>query len=328
MAKKKQYTYADEAKAIGKRFPRREFDTIEMRDYKQAMNQLMESQEEIRESLGMDNPDAMACGGKMKYEKGGNYMKRIENSPDQTILDSYQPFADSSSLDPMKTLSPIDQARMELESRQLSDKAAFGNNDNNKYIPSLISGASNVAGNLLLAGLSKKGQPKLSSASAVPQKINLEPQAEQLRRDAATSKSVALRNARNMGVNAGQALGIMGAVGAGINRDLGRNLTSLYMQQEGANVGAANQFNLANTATRNRTNLVNAQIKQQGLQDRLGYFSGALGTIPGVMQDINMMNADEETRKMYLRYLNTLGRNYRYTGNIFGPGSMGYNVRG
>ena len=71
MAKKKQYSFADEAKQIAKRFPRRENDPIELRDYKLAMNQLMQEQEAARNEMGLDNPDVMACGGKMKYEIGG-----------------------------------------------------------------------------------------------------------------------------------------------------------------------------------------------------------------------------------------------------------------
>src|SRR6056297_1440155 len=77
MAKKKEYSFADEAKRIMKRFPRRETDPIEKRDYEEAMTRLQQEQELARQELGLGEPQQMAGGGKMKYQTGGPYGTRI-----------------------------------------------------------------------------------------------------------------------------------------------------------------------------------------------------------------------------------------------------------
>src|SRR6056297_2295155 len=71
MAKKKEYSFADEAKRIMKRFPRRETDSIEKRDYEEAMTRLQQEQELARQEMGLGEPQQMAGGGKMKYQTGG-----------------------------------------------------------------------------------------------------------------------------------------------------------------------------------------------------------------------------------------------------------------
>jgi len=61
--KKKEYTFADEAKRVQRLFPRRESDPIEKRDYKEAMQRLMQEQEQVRTEQGMNNTNEYATGG-------------------------------------------------------------------------------------------------------------------------------------------------------------------------------------------------------------------------------------------------------------------------
>lgn len=195
---------------------------------------------------------------------------------------------------------------------------------NKQYAPYAISGLSNIASNLLLANMAKRNQPRVSAAMATPERINLEPQAEALRGQAGVAKNVASTNARNLGLNPMQAMASMSAAGTGIDRNLGDALTNLYMQQEGANVGAANQFNLANAQSQNRANMMNAQLDQQALENRLGYTGAALGSLPGVMKDIRMDKADQATRDMYSTYFKSMGRNYMNEGDIWDNPKDGY----
>ena len=83
MAKKKEYSFADEAKRIMKRFPRRETDPIEKRDYEEAMTRLQQEQEIARQEMGLGEPQQMAGGGKMKYPDGGKLYSDDRSSWDR-----------------------------------------------------------------------------------------------------------------------------------------------------------------------------------------------------------------------------------------------------
>lgn len=185
---------------------------------------------------------------------------------------------------------------------------------NKQYAPYAISGLSNVAGNLLLANMAKKNRPGYTPVTSTPERINMEPYAEQLRKDAGVTKNVAMRNARNLGLNAGATLANMGAVGADVDRGLGANLANLYGQQEQYNVGASNQFNLANANAINQGRMFNTQVDLANKEAQLGYLSGALGTIPGVMKDIRMDKADKEMRSILDKYYTNMGGNYKNKG--------------
>lgn len=256
-------------------------------------------------------------------------MQGLFNSPTQTILDSNQPFTEGN-LGKMNTLSPEQKSTLETQgSKQLGkDTRADKWSGMKDMAPYAISGLSNIASNLILANMAKKNQPRMNAAMATPEKVNLEPQAEAMRQQAGVSKNVAMRNARNLGVNAGSALANMGAIGADVDRGLGQNLTNLYMQQEGANVGAANQFALANMQAQQQANQMNTGIALQGKENQLGYLSGAMGTIPGVMKDIRMDKADTEMRGIQKKYYESMGgKNYATVGDFFSDDQFDYEVK-
>lgn len=332
---KKEYSFADEAQKIMKRFPRKETDPIEKRDYEDAMNRLMAEQEAVRESMGLTQPqegmpqEQFKCGGKMKYQTGG-FVPTDYISPLKTPI-----IGDNLSYNMMDTIpgkalrNESLQAAKDWASTQIEgipEEQSFWDK-NKQYAPYALSGLSNIASNLLLANMAKRNQPRISAAISTPERINLEPQAEALRGQAGVAKSIAARNARNLGLNPVQAMATMSAAGTDIDRNLGDVLTSLYMQQEGANVGAANQFALANQAAENRARAMNIGLDQQALENRLGYTGAALGTIPGVMKDIRMDKADQDMRDVMRSYYKSMGRNYMVEGDIFEKDGFRYKVR-
>lgn len=99
------------------------------------------------------------------------------------------------------------------------------------------------------------------------------------------------------------------------------------MQQEGANVGAANQFALYNQVAENRARAMSVGLDQQTLENRLGYTGAALGTLPGVMKDIRMDRADQDMRDVMRSYYESMGRNYMVEGDIFEKDGFRYKVR-
>lgn len=193
---------------------------------------------------------------------------------------------------------------------------------NKQYLPYTIAGATNLAGNLLLANQAKK-TARINPALVSAERMNLEPQAEQMRKDASVSKNVNMRNARNLG----QGVQGMGIINSGVDRALGDQLTKLYGQQEGFNTEMANRVNLQNQDAVNRANMFNAQMKQQGNQTSLGFLNDAIGTIPGVMKDIRADKADKEMRKIQERYYKSMGRNYMNEGDLWDDTDTGFRYK-
>lgn len=230
-------------------------------------------------------------------------------------------------LDKMDTLTPEQIATLEKQSKTESGVRGFWDK-NKQYAPYAISGLSNIAGNLLLANMAKKNQQRVNPSLASPEKMNMEPQAEQLRKDASVSKNIGMKQARDLGLNAGATLANMGAIGSGVDRQLANSLTSLYGQQEQYNTGTANQFALQNQDAVNRANIMNAQFGQQTNQNRMSFFDDAIGTIPGGMKDIRMDKVDKEMRDaLNAQALNSGGRNYYAKGDLFSKGGLTYEVK-
>ena len=68
---KNKNTFAARAKALQNKYSRASFDPIEAQELESEMEKLMLEQETFRQKMGMGNPQEMKCGGKMKYDTGG-----------------------------------------------------------------------------------------------------------------------------------------------------------------------------------------------------------------------------------------------------------------
>ena len=269
---------------------------------------------------------------KLMYKTNNN---SLVNKPDFANFHNVERLGqqpiDTKTLGNMNTLSPEQITIMQQQAKD----AGYGNVGYNQgkglnkdILPYAISGASNIASNLLMAAMAKKNQQKVNPVLASPERMNMEPQAEQMRKDASVSKNIGMKQARDLGMNAGATLANMGAIGSGVDRNLANTLTNLYGQQEQYNVGAANQFALQNQDASNRAGMINAQFGNQANQDRLGYIGGALGTIPGVMKDVRMDKADKQMRDVMDRYYQSVGgRNYATVGSIFKDPASGFTYK-
>lgn len=228
---------------------------------------------------------------------------------------------------PTQALQPMGNTPTERTPLQSNTGNEFWNK-NKQYLPYAASGLANIAGNLLMAKEAGKYN-RINPTLATPERINLEPKAEQLRRDAGVSKNINMANARNLGLTSGLAMAGMNAANTGVDRVLGDTLTNLYIQQEGANTGAVNQFALQNQDAMNRANMYNAQMEQDTQRMKLGFLDNAIGTIPGVMKDIRLDKSDKEMRGvMDAYYKSSGGTNYMPVGSIFDSGFGKYVVKG
>ena len=216
--------------------------------------------------------------------------------------------------------------KLESFKNQNLSKLNSNNFNLNGMLPYAISGLSNIAGNLVMANMNKN-VPQISPAITTPQKINLEPKANQLRQQADVSKNINMMNARNLGLNPGATLANLGVINAGVDRGLSDNLTNLYMGQEQANVGAENQFALQNQDATNRANMFNTQMKYQSQQDRINNIGQIFNVPPMIMRELNQAKSDKEMRDILDRYYKSIGRNYQTMGSLYDSGAFTQKVR-
>jgi hypothetical protein len=360
--KKQNKSFADRARLLEKKYTKLSFDPIEQKEFEEEMTKLQQEQEAVRQMMGLNQQEQpmqqFAEGGKLTIDdfkateipfdmtKAWQTAGRIQGAED--YYDRFGKYREKAieeplSMDIVKSIGNNIENIGNTQNKSISAISdpvyinPVGQNNNtpgflakNKdMLPYAISGASNIASNLLMAAMAKKNQQRVNPVLATPERMNMEPQAEQFRKDANVSKNIGMKQARDLGMNAGATLANMGAIGSGIDRNLANTLTNLYGQQEQFNVGNANQFALQNQDASNRANMMNAQFGQQANQDRLGFIGGALGTIPGVMKDVRMDKADKEMRGiMDAYYKSSGGRNYLAVGSIFDTDFGKYVVKG
>ena len=198
---------------------------------------------------------------------------------------------------------------------------------NKQYLPYALSGLANIGGNLALANFLKKNKPQVNAPMVSPERINLSPEVEKLQKQAITAKNVNIRNARNLGLNAGSAMANISAGNSAVNRGLGENITSLRTNEALQNAQLAQQASMANAGYKANANNMNAQLDQQNLAQRASLLDDTIGTIPGVMKDIRQDKADKEMRDIMDRAYQSQGRNYMHVGSIFEEGGQEYIVR-
>ena len=171
-------------------------------------------------------------------------------------------------------------------------KSAASGSDTS-LIPSYVSAGANILSNLIQAKMNKKPTP-LATPTYVPQKVDLTDTRNQIKQDAVVSGNIARRGIRDLSSNAGQALSTLGTTEAGIYKGLSDNLSNLGIQEQTMNVNAANDAMRLNSMNKGRTDMYNAERKDQWRREQGEYVAGAIGTIPGLMKDIQMTKQQDK----------------------------------
>ena len=170
--------------------------------------------------------------------------------------------------------------KKELESKRVKNK--------NEFLPSYISAGANITGNLLQMLFDKKpGNTTLPTYT--PEGIDLYGQKMNLSRDADVARAIVRNQARNMGLNAIDTSGLVSGSEADITRNLGKATTEADLAEQQYNVGARNQAAQFNAMQKMRNTMIDQQRKDMWRERNMNYLSGAIGTIPELMKDINMI---------------------------------------
>lgn len=305
---KNKLTFSQRALAIEKKYPRASFDSIEKRDLEAEMERLIDEQEAYKEANGLNEQE------ELQFADGGvlDYLTKIE--PDYLL----------------NTPNTLDTS---LETNKLSNKILSNDLSNitdstsNSDTPwaSIISAGANIGGNLLSAALNKK-QPTINNVAYTPEKLNLYSSKEEARREADVAKNTLLRNLRVAGTP-GQYLSNVGAGVADTQRALGKTLTDIGTKEQTYNAGVTNQARQFNAANQFKANLINAAAQKQFGDEQLGFYQGAINTIPQYIKDVNMQKADQANVDVYQKLLDYLGRNYKLNADLYGNTPFSLNVR-
>lgn len=125
-------------------------------------------------------------------------------------------------------------------------------------IGEVLSGAGDVANYLAY----RNQKPYVETPYTIsPETINLAPERAAMEENANLAENINAMNARNLGLNAGQAFNAMTTGNTGVERTLGQQLGQSYEKQATTNAGLATQTNLANQRAVNATNYYNALME-------------------------------------------------------------------
>ena len=339
--KDNKQTFAARALEIQKKYKRAKFDPVEKRDMEAELDALIDEQEAYKASKGMGQPQQQFGDG----GKPDNWLNTLK-TPDYfgTIINGLATAPKNGALPnsvPVGGIKPIGATGSSKQGlvitpgmkNSMANSAAHNysprtGEESTSFLPTAIGAGANMLGNLFLANQAKKLYNPVSPTMASVDKINLEPQAEQMRRDAAVSKRTNMLNARNLGTNAGETLANVSAGNTGVDRGLGANLTNLYMNQEQFNVGASNQASMFNAQNKSRSDMFNSQSKTNATGESLDYLSGALSVPGNAMREVQTIKADEKNKRLLENYYKSIGgQHYEMMNSLYGINPFQTNVR-
>lgn len=224
-----------------------------------------------------------AYGGRMQYQTGG-----VELDPSY-FLDQEEPLQVESWMTNLDSYSPAfnQSAKPNRQERQLTT---------GEILPSVISGAGSVLGNVLLASRDRKAAPT-TPQQITAEEIDLSPARERLLRQSELERRIAQRNVRGAARTRGEYLATLGATSAGIQREVGNQLAELDLRQDLTNAEKrqrANELNARYRAQAQQIDMAREDARQQRQRDYLASIIEAPGA---VFRDIRSTAAQKRRDK-------------------------------
>ena len=168
---------------------------------------------------------------------------------------------------------------------------------NTKLWPSIASGATSLAGNLLLANraLNQSRRDLVQPRTMVAPTIDLSRARTELASQSALARTTAMRNLRDASTSRGQLLAGTAATSIGLNRALSGAMADSYNREAELNFNAQTRAAEINTQLAAEADRINAQNRMLGIDKSNEYLAGAF-EVPGqVTRDINQIK--EQDRK-------------------------------
>lgn len=292
--KKKEYSFADEAKRLEKKYKRAKYDPIEKEELTAELRKLREEQESFRADAGIGEEDES-----MEFAEGG-----IKTTGYTGVLPN-QYFNNLGSIAGAPSLG------MDLSKVGLSGATSYPNSASPQYdslnssiLPSAISTGVSLIGNIAgMIGANKKAKtagikiPKMAA-----EQISLEPQRESLRREAGTARNVILRNARDVS-SPGAAYANQIAGVSSIYDSLGAQSGQSYMTEQNTNAQMRQSANQANLESDLRGSMFNAQMRDKYNTEASAYRDAAFQAIPEGLRDYRAQRSQDQ-------WMSAMGKDY------------------
>lgn len=293
--KKEGKTFAQRAKELEKKYKRAKYDEIEKNELISELRKLRDEQESFRVDNDLDDKEEQE-----QYLHGG-----IKIPPFYT-LQSYSPTFDNIGKNPSQTGINWNTSLNNSNFQNISNSVSTSQFApiSTSPLPFAISTGVNLLGNLTgMIGAKdrmKKAQVGLPKMSA--EQISLEPQREEMRRQAGTATNIALRAGRDVG-SPGQAYANQIAGVGSIMDSLGTGMQSSYMNEAVQNAQMRQSANQANMESTAKERLYNAGVRDKYMGEANAYRDAAFSAIPQGLQDYRAQKSQDTL-------LSTLGKDY------------------
>ena len=231
-------------------------------------------------------------GGKTMYQIGGPYEDPVAALDAELGIDPYatQPAEfQPTQVEVGKLLS--DRRADRIKRRQSGDALT-----RREVLPSVISGAGAVLGNVLLAGRDRKAAPT-QAQQVTAEQVDFSPIEQSLRERAGLEGRIARRNLRTAARTRGEYLAGIGATSAALQRELGSQLADLQVREDLTNAEKrqrANELNAQYRAQAQQVDMAREEARQQRQRD---YLASIIETPGAVARDIRSVAAQKRRDK-------------------------------
>lgn len=297
--KKKNLTFADQARLLKKKYKRADYDEIEKKELIEELRKLRDEQESLRADMGMDEE-----GGEQVEQYDGTNTSQYLNTANYSGILPNQYFNNLGNI-------AMPKVGMDLSKVGLVGKTSYSNSLSPKFsslsssaLPSLISTGVSLAGNItgMLDAKKRAKTAGIDIPRMAPEQISLEPQRESIRREAGTARNVVLRNARDVS-SPGAAYANQIAGVSSIYDSLGSQLGQSYMTEQNTNAQMRQSANQANLETGLRGSMFNAQMKDKYNTEASAYRDAAFQAIPEGLRDYRAQRSQDQ-------WMSTMGKDY------------------
>lgn len=302
---KKELTYADQAKALIKKYSRASFDATEKAELDGALKALADEQEQFRQANGMNNDQQQFAEGGGLFDSMSQYQQDSGNSYGFTPYQSNQYSMPAVNLNQ----NTGDAASLSFgNAPQVGQEGMSYSPYKTSIIPSLVSGATSLIGNMYL---SKKAGEQPYTLMKSP-RVNAQEVSLQAERDAAKRRGVvaaanAKQNVKNTARTRGEYLSNVGATQVGLDRNLSDVYGQSYQREAQMNAAERARAQQINAQMAAQEAQYNANIENQAMSQRhanqMAYQSAAMQAIPQTIQDINAIRGQD-------RMISSMGQDY------------------
>lgn len=171
-------------------------------------------------------------------------------------------------------------------------------------IPSVLSGATSMIGNSIMAANSGNGHTKVQPQRIDPVKYSLDAERKNASDNADLSRNITSRNVRDGARTSGEYLANMNAIGAGIDRTLSSVNRDSYGREANMNASEIGRTRQVNAGMKMEADRFNSVLDSRIKSDRDAYTSAAISSMPQMTRDINAIQGQDAL-------VNSLGEDYQ-----------------